>query len=410
MTCSGGDSSAAADEAARLGVEFAALAPSTARRLGELLPQTATLANPLDYTAMIWGDRARLRDLIVAMADDPGVAGLLVFYDEPADLKGDPKLSWDAVREGILEGAAGCGVPVLVSSTLPELLQEESADRFIRAGVPAIAGLRSGMACAAALVLPVGDPARLREIAAFSRRARARDGHAAVGRWLAEHEAKGLLQDAGVPVAPGRVAADEDDAAAILATLGPPVVAKLTAAGLRHKSELEAVALDLRTESEVRAAYHRLRSRGEGGVLVERQVPPGVELLVSARRDGVVPSLAVGLGGIWIEALDDAVVVPLPATARCVEQALRRLRGAPLLTGGRSRTELDLAAVAELVATAAATLLEADLELLELNPVVVNEQGASVVDALARTAGGSKRAPGCVGAPSIAAGGPRGAD
>jgi acyl-CoA synthetase (NDP forming) len=379
MTCSGGDSSAAADEADRLGIEFPAFAQPTEERLRELVPPAATVANPLDYTAMIWGERDRLRELIVTVANDPSVARLLIFYDEP-ELTGDPKLSWDAVREGILDGARESRVPVIVASTLPELLQDDSADRMVRAGVPAIAGLRTGVACAAALARPPADAARLREIA---HTARVSPGGAG-GSWIAEHQAKQLLRDAGVAVVPGRIARDADDAAALLAELGAPVAAKLSDDELRHKTELGALALDLATEAEVRDAHARLRALGAGDVLIERHLPPGVELLIAARRDGVVPSLAVGLGGIWTEVHDDAVVIPLPASRERVERALRRIRGAELLIGGRGRPQLDLVAAAELAAATGRLLLEAELELVELNPVVVYEDGAVVVDALAQ--------------------------
>jgi acetate---CoA ligase (ADP-forming) len=381
MTCSGGDSSAAADEADRAGIEFPGFAERTERRLRELLPPAATVANPLDYTAMIWGERDRLRELIATVAEDPGVAQLLIFYDEPGDLTGDPKLSWDAVREGILDGAAESAVPVIVSSTLPELLQDESAARMVGAGVPAVAGLRTGVAAAAALMREPGDPRRLREIAAIARSAPS----ASPGEyWLAEHEAKALLRKAGVAVVPGRVARDEDDAVALLAELGSPVVAKLTDEGLRHKSELGAVALDLRTEGDVRAAYARLRSVGAGDVLVERLAPAGVELVIAAQRTGVVPSLVVGLGGVWTEALDDAAIIPLPATPARIERALRRLRAASVVTGGRGRPGRDLGAVARIGAAVGELLIDADLELIELNPVVAYEDGAVAVDALAR--------------------------
>jgi acyl-CoA synthetase (NDP forming) len=399
MTCSGGDSSAAADEADRLGLGFPPFSPQTERRLEELVPHAATVANPLDYTAMIWGERERLRDMIATVADDPAVGRVLVFYDEPGDLEGDPKASWEAVREGILDGARASSVPVIVSSTLPELLQDGSATRFVAAGVPAIAGLRSGILCAAALAADPGDPRRLREIAFLAQRAsrpeprnllanRAFDagaGRAPDSGWLAEHEAKEVLRQAGVPVVKGRVARDEDDAAAIFAELGPPVAAKLSGEGLRHKSELGALALELVTEAEVRDAHGRLRALRSGAVLIERHAPAGVELLVSARRTGVVPSLAIGLGGIWTEALDDAVVVPLPATPERVERSLRELRGAPVLTGGRGRPSLDVRAVARLAAGVAGALVDADLQLLELNPVVVYEDGATALDAVART-------------------------
>jgi acetate---CoA ligase (ADP-forming) len=400
MTCSGGDSSAAADEAATMGIEFPPLAESTNDSLRELLPTAATVANPLDYTAMAWGDRELLRDMIAAVADDPAIERVLVFYDEPFGLEGDTKESWEAVLDGILAGAEIASVPVLVSSTLPELLQDHAAARMVDAGVPPIAGLRTGVACAVTLGREPGDPDRLREIGALARRAhqsgsfdpkprdllanRALDVGADRAHWFSEHGAKQLLRDAGLPVVEGRLASDADDAAGILSELGAPVVAKLSDVELRHKSELGALELDLVTEAEVRDAHGRLLSLGRGAVLIERHVPTGVELLVSARRDAVVPSLAVGLGGIWTEAFDDAAVIPLPASPGRVERAIRGLRGAGLLTGGRGRPELDLGAAARVAASTGEVLFSADLELLELNPVVVYEDGAIVLDALAQ--------------------------
>ena len=118
---------------------------------------------------------------------------------------------------------------------------------------------------------------------------------------------------------------------------------------------------------------------------------PGVELIVAARRDAVVPALVIGLGGVWTELLDDVAIVPLPASAARVEAALLRLRGAPLLTGARGRVPVDLAAVAELAAEIGRVLLDLDLELIELNPVLAGPGGAVAVDAVARAR--SVRAP-----------------
>jgi len=108
-----------------------------------------------------------------------------------------------------------------------------------------------------------------------------------------------------------------------------------------------------------------------------------VELLVAARRDGVVPFLTVGLGGIWTELLDDVAVVPLPATPGRVQRALRSLRGAQVLTGGRGREALDVSAAAVLAARIGEVLLERELALIECNPVLVKADGALVLDALA---------------------------
>src|SRR3954468_21605092 len=98
--------------------------------------------------------------------------------------------------------------------------------------------------------------------------------------------------------------------------------------------------------------------------------PAGVELLVAARSDAVVPCLVMALGGAWTELLDDAAIVPLPATPKRVEEAIRGLRAAPVLTGGRGRAPMDVGAAARLAAAAGELLVERGLELLALHPGV----------------------------------------
>ena len=374
LTCSGGDSGLGADEAARRGLELPALTEATRERVRALLPAAATVANPLDYTALIWGEIPTLRDTIAAVGEDPAIDHVLIFFDQPAGLEGAMGESWADVREGIRAGAAAGPVPTLVASTLPELLDDDAAWEFARGGVAAVAGLSTGVACAAALRRAPGDPARLRAIGAAV-------APSAPGRWLDEASAKELLADADIPVPRGQIAHDEDDAAEIFARLGRPVALKLVGEGLHHKTAVGALALGLDSERNVRWAYRDLaRANGDGGrVLVEAMAPGGVELLVSARRDAVVPVLTVGLGGVWTEVFRDAAVVPLPADAQRVERALRSLRAAPLLDN------VDAPAAAELAARVGALLLERDLELVELNPVLVNARGAIAVDALVRT-------------------------
>ena len=397
LTCSGGDSALAADECARLGLRLPPLAGDTAARLRALLPDAATVGNPLDYTALIWGDIKLLSDIIGTVGDDPSIDRILIFYDQATDAgRGG---SWAAVREGIRLGASRCRVPVMVSSTLPELLDEDAALTFIDAGVPAVAGLRTGLACAAAVLTPRADPARLREIAAAARAAAppqpagapppaagASPRAAANGsRWLPEHEAKELLRAASLPVVDGRLVSGEDDAVVALAELGGHVAVKLSAPSLQHKADVGALVLGVRSEEAVRAAHRDLAALAVDGaaVLVERMAPPGAELLVAARADAVVPCLVVGAGGVWTEALDDVALVPLPASPERVEAALRTLRAAALFTGGRGRPALDVAAAARLAAAAGDLLLANRLELLELNPVLVHERGAVAVDAVA---------------------------
>jgi acetyl-CoA synthetase len=376
MTCSGGDSAVAADLAAALGLRLPALAPRTVARLQETLPEAATAANPLDYTALLWYDGEALRELVLALGDDPAIDRVLVLFDSAMHVGGDVEQSWAGIVTAVRAAGAVSPVPVALASTLPELLDDAVAARMVEEGMPALAGLAPALRCMQALAAPAPDPERIAQIRAVAT-------GATPGDWLAEHEAKALLRSAGLPVVDGRLAADGDDAVAAWGELGGgPVALKLSAPGLQHKSERGALLLDLDTAGEVRAGVARLRS-DDAAVLVERMAPPGVELVVAARR-GLVAVLVLGLGGIWTEALDDVALVPLPASPQRVERALLSLRGAALLTGGRGRPAVDLAAAARLAAGAGDLLLEAGLELLELNPVIVHAGGAVAVDALAR--------------------------
>jgi acetate---CoA ligase (ADP-forming) len=375
LTCSGGDSSQGADEAAALGLPLPALAESTAAALAGLLPESATAGNPLDYTATIWGDVDALGEIVRLVGEDPGIAQVLIFYDQLPGLEGAVEESWRAVREGIARGAEASPAPTLVSSTLPELLDDAAAWTFARAGVAAIAGLRTGLrAVRSTRVAGALDGPSLRAIGGAASRG-------APGAWLGEHEAKALLAARGVPVVAGRLVAGVDDAVAALGELGGAVAVKVSGPLVRHKARSGALELDLRTADAVSAAYGRMAAvaaSSAGAVLVEAMAAPGVELIVAARRDGIVPALVLGLGGGLTELLDDVAIVPLPASDARVERALRSLRGAGLLAG------VDLAAVVRIAQAVAGALVELDLELVELNPVIAGAEAAVAVDAVAR--------------------------
>jgi acetyl-CoA synthetase len=382
MTCSGGDSAQGADEAQQLGLELPALAPATCERLREILPIAATVANPLDYTAMLWGERDTLSALVRTVGEDPGIDQVLVFYDQFPGLTGSMADASDAVREGIVAGAAASPAATMICSTLPELLDDDAAWQCVQAGIPAVAGLRTGLACAAALRAAPGDPARLREIARTAARHQA--GQA---EWLSEHDGKELLRAGGIDVVDGRLVSNATDATLALSELGGSIALKLSSPTLQHKTELAAVWLGLETDAEVAAAFAQLEplARQLGAdVLAERMAAPGVELIVAARADAVVPALVIGLGGVWTEVLGDVAIVPLPADAARIERAVRSLRGAPLLTGGRATAPVDVLAVARLAQRVGELLIEESLDLLELNPILAGPAGAVAVDATAR--------------------------
>jgi acyl-CoA synthetase (NDP forming) len=428
LTCSGGDSGMAADLAAARGLELPELSPAVRERLGAVLPSAATVGNPLDYTSMLWDDHGALEEVAAAVSSDPAIDQLLLLFDQPRGLDPEVAEGWEAVRRALLAGAARGDAATILASTLPELLDPDTATELTKAGsVATAAGLGAAIACAAALRTPPADPERLREIAVAAKSGRdgaavqsrttgtegaatgdaADDGEssadgtgavteasrgAAAGALdpidgaLGEAEAKRLLADGGLAVPDGSVAVDVAGAVDVALSVGLSVALKLSSPALLHKTEAGALALDLRTEEDVRDAAERLLglpAAAGATLLVERMAGDGVELIFAVRRDGVVPALLIGVGGIWAEALDDVALVPLPASAERVERALRGLRAASLLTGARGAPAVDLAAAARFGSRLGELALEHGLDLLEVNPALATPDGCVALDAVA---------------------------
>jgi acetyl-CoA synthetase len=384
LTCSGGDSGVAADLAAARGLELPELSPPARERLAAVLPGAATVANPLDYTSMLWNDHAALEEVAAAVASDPAIDQLLLLFDQPRGLDPEIAADWEAVKRALLAGAARGDAATILGSTLPELLDPDGARELGAKGVATAAGLGAAIACAAALRTPLADPERLREIAAAAERG---SGNPSRNGQLGEAEAKRLLAAGGLDVPTGAVAVDIAGAVEGAREIGLPVALKLSSPSLLHKTEAGALALDLRDEDEVReaaAALLALPEAVDATLLIERMAGDGVELIFAVRRDGVVPALLVGIGGIWAEALDDVAIVPLPATPARVERALRGLRAARLLTGARGGPAADLAAAARFGSRLGELALEHDLDLLEVNPALATERGCVALDAVAR--------------------------
>lgn len=117
-------------------------------------------------------------------------------------------------------------------------------------------------------------------------------------------------------------------------------------------------------------------------MLVEAQAAPGLEMIVAARREGVVPTLTVGLGGIWTEAFADVACVPLPATPDRVRRAIEGLRGHALLAGARGGVAYDVDALCLAASRIGDLLLAEGLSLIEVNPLIVGHEDCVAVDAV----------------------------
>jgi succinyl-CoA synthetase beta subunit len=208
------------------------------------------------------------------------------------------------------------------------------------------------------------------------------------GKW-SEHAARGLLADAGIPLVPARLANSVGEAVRAAAGFGVPLSVKVVSADIPHKSDIGGVRLDVPpAETAVRAAYQAVTEAAAGtaidGVLVSPMRRGGTELLVGVVRDPQWgPVLAVAIGGLFTEILNESVLAPLPVSAAQAGRLVDRLRGRAVLDGARGGVPADRGALAAIIARIGdlALALADDLESLEVNPLLVDGARIEALDA-----------------------------
>ncbi|HEY9546755.1 MAG TPA: acetate--CoA ligase family protein, partial [Solimonas sp.] len=202
-----------------------------------------------------------------------------------------------------------------------------------------------------------------------------------------------FLAAQGVPVIPARIATTADEAVAFARNLDAPVVLKIASPDIQHKTEVGGVALNLRGDDAVRTAFEQMMQRVKAakpdakldGIIVSPMRGGGVELFVGTMRDPQWgAAIAVGLGGVFVEALKDTSLRLLPIAEHDALEMLGELRGSALLDGFRGAPAVDRATLAKIIAAIgnAALALGPDLVSLEINPLLAFDGGIEALDGL----------------------------
>jgi acyl-CoA synthetase (NDP forming) len=207
-----------------------------------------------------------------------------------------------------------------------------------------------------------------------------------------EYEGKGLLAKLGIAVPRGALARDLTEAKAIAEQIGYPVVLKAQSADLTRKSDAGGVIVGIVDAAHLANAWDELHAsvaRAKpgltlDGVLVEEMAAPGVEMVVGARRDpDWGPVTLVGLGGIFVEVLDDVRLMPADLPRARIADEIGKLKAASLLRGARGRPPADIDALVAAIATIGALMRSRpDLTEIDINPLVVYPHGVLALDVL----------------------------
>ena len=389
ITNAGGPGILAADALEPFGLELPDLSPATVEKLRPLFPAEASLRNPLDMIASATPDR--YRTALAAILEDPQIDSAVALFVPPL------RISEVEVSEAIAKAAVQYPAkPVFAVLMGQEGLPQGRADLHA-AGVPAFIFPESAARALAARCRhrewqerPVVVPEQLAVDQAAARRLI--DGARAQGRTrLSESDALDLLAAYGIPVARAPLATSADEAVRFADEVGYPVVLKIVAPAIVHKTEAGGVQVDLRSAAEVRKAHAAIlkgarRAAPDAvveGVLVQQMIRGGREVIVGMTRDpSFGPLVMFGLGGILVEVLRDVVFRIAPFGREDARDMIRGIQGVKLLDGVRGAPPVRFDALEETLLRVSQLVVDfPEIAELDVNPVLAFDTGVQAVDA-----------------------------
>jgi acetyl coenzyme A synthetase (ADP forming)-like protein len=389
VTNAGGLGILCADACEASGLEVPALPAEVKDQLAAFLPATAATSNPVDMIAT--ASAAEYRQAIETIGASRAVDAIVAIFIPPLVTRPED------VADAIAQAARKIDRAMPVLSVFAS--HEPAPAALAEARVPSYAYPED----AARALAKAAEHGRWRARKRGEQRWFAglrRDEAAGViatalgrgGGWLGPAEVALLLSCYGFDTPESAVVPDPDAAGEAAERLGGEIALKAVAGSLLHKTDAGGVALGIAGREAAVAAATGMRDSAAAaghsldGYLVQRMAPPGVEMLVGVVHDPLFgPVLACGGGGTMAELIGDVAVRLAPVTDLDAREMLRSLRTFPLLQGYRGAQPVDIEALEDVVLRLDALVEEHDeIAEIDMNPVIVGEDGAVVVDARVR--------------------------
>ncbi|QFU76887.1 bifunctional acyl-CoA synthetase/GNAT family N-acetyltransferase [Halioglobus maricola] len=385
----------AADWAGSIGVPLAELAPETLDRLSEILPDYWSHSHPVDILGN--ADAERYRAATEALLADAGVDGVLVLLTP----QGFTDAS--ACAEGVIAASEKAHKPVL-ASWMGAGLVAEGRERMASAGIPQFVSPEAGVDAFNYLARYRRNQSALMQVPEPLSEHRDPDSYGAkaiIDQVLAERrttlsiaESRAVLSAFRIPVLPSSIANSAAEALVAAENLGLPVAMKIVSPDIEHKSEVGGVRLNVSESRSVHTAYEELmrdvaRRDGEArlqGVSIEPMVdrPHARELLIGITYDPVFgPVVHLGPAGTAAEAISGETQVALPPLNDFLARELvDRTAASRYLRQFRKLPEVNMAKLSEVLQRVSEIACELpSIAELEINPLLVDEEGVVAVDA-----------------------------
>ncbi len=205
---------------------------------------------------------------------------------------------------------------------------------------------------------------------------------------LSEYESKQILSNYGIPVVEEKLTQNETEFLSAVGAIGFPLAIKACAPEIAHKTDLDLIKLDIRTELEARKAFHQMMTRigsfQDAAVLVQKMEKGKREFMVGMTRDQQFgPCVMFGIGGIFTEALDDVSFRVAPLERSDATEMIHEIRGNKLLGSYRGMPPVNVICLEDILLNLARIGLENDrIQEIDVNPLIICEDMPIAVDAL----------------------------
>lgn len=386
VTNAGGPGIMATDALERSGLKLAALEGVTMESLRSKLPSAASVLNPIDVLGDALADRYGLA--IEAALCDASVSGLIVILtpqmmtqvEETARVIGETARKHDKPVLGCFMGekSTGPGVQILNEYAVPNYPVPERA----------VAALRAMMRYRTWLERPPQkiEPFDLDRARIAKTLAQVRDeGRTTIG----DAEAREILKASGIRIPKSALATTPEEAVAYSDQIGYPVAIKIASPDILHKTDIGGVKLGLRNAADVRDAFDLLLYRATRymadariwGCQVQEMVQGGREVIVGMNRDPQFgPLMMFGLGGIYVEALQDVAFRIAPMSRLEAREMIGEIRSHNVLRGVRGEKPSDIEGIVEVIVRVSQLVTEfPEIVEMDINPLVAFEVGRGTI-------------------------------
>ncbi len=384
-TNAGGAAALAADSLDFNGFELAKISPEIQSRLREQLNPSAQVSNPVDMLGSVSPE-----DYLWSLGNldgDEGVDVLLPILVPQAlvDTPGVAK-AWVQIGEHTQKTLLTCLMGERSTQESEQILNLNNVPVYPfpdQAG-PVLKGMWEYKQ-----VLEKNQFEKLSYSAAESHKIE--NAMAAIGerKVIGEYESRLLLDAYGIPNVPGGLAGTADEAVTIAESIGYPVVLKIVAEGLIHKSDAGGIVLNLRNSEELRVAYNKLIAKIRTneplakivGAMVEKMAAKGVEVIVGMRRDATFgPLMMFGMGGTLVELVKDIQFRVAPLSKDDIRFMVAETMAGKLLNGFRGSAVADFESLYEVIAQLShLAMAHPEIQEIEINPLIVYPKGEGVM-------------------------------